>query len=166
MEPMARTARLAAASIAALTLLASCASPWHTHVTSVPTTVPATATLRGEQVGGFACPSPAGAAPAVTTVPTTGVTALLLGRPGGPGGPGGAVTVTPTDPGFAPLLSDLAEPDQPRSGSVCPLYADVVLPVLARAGSEVIRVHIPVDGCGHYEAGARAAIYAGLNPRA
>lgn len=68
------------------------------------------------------------------------------------------MTLSSGDPRFAPLASALSEADLPRQSGPCPLYADVVQPVLARTTSQVLWVHVPVDGCGHYRTEARAAL--------
>lgn len=69
-----------------------------------------------------------------------------------------ATSVGPSSPWFPALLSALSASDVPRQSGPCPLYADVVQHLLARSATEVILVHIPVDGCGHYQGAAMTAI--------
>jgi hypothetical protein len=62
-----------------------------------------------------------------------------------------AVTVVAGTVHFGPLLAALTAADLPRSTRVCPMYADGVQVILASTQSGVMRVTIPVDGCGHYQ---------------
>lgn len=147
---MAKAGRGLAAAGAALTLLAACGS--NARSSSAPPPRPAGAVLRGTVSDSFNCPPSGGGAS--STVSTSAVTALLVcGREGKED-----VTLSPGDRRFAPLVSALSEADLPRQSGPCPLYADVVQPVLARTASQVLVVHVPVDGCGHYRTEARAAL--------
>ena len=162
---MATVVRALAAGLTAVVLLTACSSARSTTATAPPTTGAAGPVLRGEVTGPFVCP-PAGADPGSgATLPAASVTELLICSPAVPNGPRAAVTVGPSSPQFGPLLSALSGRDEPRAaGQICPLYADVVQPVLARTASTVLVVHIPVDSCGHYQAAARTALHSVTSP--
>ncbi|HVT21253.1 MAG TPA: hypothetical protein VHE57_07700 [Mycobacteriales bacterium] len=78
--------------------------------------------------------------------------------------PATAVTLPVGDPRFTDLLRALSLPDLPRAkGMMCPLYADLVQPVLARTASTAILVHLPVDGCDHVLSSVRSALAVVVN---
>ena len=62
-----------------------------------------------------------------------------------------AVRVVVGNVHFRALLEALTAADAPRSNAMCPLYADVTQVILARTRTGVVRVRIPIDGCGHYQ---------------
>ena len=62
-----------------------------------------------------------------------------------------AATVVAGNLHFGPLLDALTATDIPRSTRRCPMYAEAVQVILAKTRTGVIRVKIPVDGCGHYQ---------------
>lgn len=153
-------AGLAAATV---TACASTSPSGSGATTSVPESTTTTSAgpreLRGSPVARFACPTtPTEGGRAPVRVAVSSVTGVLLCPTATPSGSGSEVTLTPSDPAFDPLLVALARPDDPRSTGPCPMYADLVQPVVARTSSVVILVHVPVDGCLHYQAPARAAI--------
>jgi hypothetical protein len=116
-------------------------------------------TLRGVPVQTLACPAVGVSSvgkPATIDAPQT----FLLCPLGAPNEISGSVTVGAGVPAFDALVSALARPDVPPTGGVCPAYADLTQVVLAKTGAGVYRVSIPVDGCGHYERPALAALEA------
>jgi hypothetical protein len=70
------------------------------------------------------------------------------------------VTIRRGDSDLGRLRRALSAPDAPKSTGACPMYADVVQQVLAKTASGYLLVHIPVDGCGHYQSAALAALNA------
>jgi hypothetical protein len=79
-----------------------------------------------------------------------------------PGQPSKSVTIPAGRPAFDSLVSALSHADEPAPGpgTVCAAYADLTQIVLARTGSGVYQVSIPVDGCAHYERAALTALQA------
>jgi hypothetical protein len=72
-----------------------------------------------------------------------------------------AVTVTARSVGFTQLVSALSLPDVTRSpGMMCPEYAELLQPVIARTASTALLVHLPVDGCDHTLAAVSSALAA------
>jgi len=66
--------------------------------------------------------------------------------------------ITAKETAFAPLISALSRPDEPKTGAVCPAYADLSQLVLARTDESSYQVSIPTDGCGHYQRPALDAL--------
>jgi len=65
---------------------------------------------------------------------------------------------------FEALVSALSLPDGERAaGVMCPEYAELLQPVLARTESTALLVHLPVDGCDHTLAPVSAALGAVIN---
>jgi hypothetical protein len=59
---------------------------------------------------------------------------------------------------FELLVSVLSRPDDPKTGAVCPAYADLPQVVLVKTGKHSYRIVIPTDGCGHYQRPALDAL--------
>jgi hypothetical protein len=148
--------------VALLALLTACASA------SAPGTAPGSGTrstsssatptgaLRAAPVGAFVCSTQddqglAAGTGTPVTVPSGAVQAFLLCPLPLPTGPGKPVLVVRADPGFSALLGLLSSPDQPPTAQACAMYADAPQVVLARTAGGAYAVHIPVDGCGHYQ---------------
>jgi hypothetical protein len=106
--------------------------------------------LRGVPVTSLHCPPNLMQGVGGVPVPARDVTEFLLCPMPSPQR-STAVTVIAGTVHFGPLLAALTAPDLPRSTGVCPMYADAVQVILARTQSGVMRVTIPVDGCGHYQ---------------
>jgi hypothetical protein len=125
------------------------------------TTQSARPTIRGAQVPTFSCG--ARATTQQVEVAPAAVTGLLLCR----SVPvyNRVVRVTPSDRVFTALVRALSVPDEPRASGACPAYADVPQPVVARTASETLVVHIPVDGCGHYQREPLQALHAARTGR-
>jgi hypothetical protein len=68
------------------------------------------------------------------------------------------VILRPGDSAFAPLVTALAEPDAAKSTGPCPEYADLTQLIFATTTAGRVLVHIPVDGCDHYEGDALKAL--------
>lgn len=114
--------------------------------------------VRGPHLSSFSCHGhvvgrSAGVAP-------SRVTAFRLCPLDAPNSARQTVTVRQGDPYFARLQRSLSAPDAPPYDGPCPLYADLPQRVLANTASGAVLVHIPVDGCGHYQPAARSALYA------
>lgn len=92
-------------------------------------------------------------------IPLGSVSALFVCPLRTPGARQQRIVVRPGMPGFVPLLRALAAPDQPRSHDPCPEFADVTQTVLATtADATAYVIALPVDGCGHYQPAALAAL--------
>ncbi|HVW79790.1 MAG TPA: hypothetical protein VHB69_02465 [Mycobacteriales bacterium] len=114
--------------------------------------------IRGSALGVYSCRAQASGT-AVSVAPRQ-VYRFRICAQLDPGASGRTVNVKRGDHDFARLRSALSAPDQPRTTGVCPMYADVSQAILARTASGDLLVHIPVDGCGHYQSAALAAISA------
>jgi hypothetical protein len=138
--------------LSAVLVVTACSSPRAVSTPrSTSTTARSTATpgLRGIPVSRFECHPPPElpvAKPKRLATPQ----ALLLCPPGLPGQSSRPVTITANQGSFAALISALSRPDEPKTGAVCPAYADLIQVVLARTGENAYRVSLPADGCGHY----------------
>jgi hypothetical protein len=143
--------------------VSACGSPAHvgppsSSHTSKPSSSPSAsssssahgAVLRGVPVTFLRCPPNLMQGVGGVPVPARDVTEFLL-CPMPSARRSTAVTVSASTVAFGPLLAALTAPDLPRSTRVCPMYADAVRVILARTRSAVMRVTIPVDGCGHYQ---------------
>jgi len=117
-----------------------------TPATTAPS--PPTSGLRGVRVAGVQCPPVMTPGAQVEAVPEP--SSYVLCPLEVPGGSGGRVTIGRGDAQFSPLTTALSTPDQPATGQVCAMYADVPQYVLANAAGVVYQVSIPVDGCRHY----------------
>ena len=123
--------------------------------TSAPAgSVPPAAVVRGSPVGSLACPAPSsgGAVPASVSVPADRITTIVLCPLLGSSDAPSTVTIARGDARLAPLVAALSVADKPSppGQQVCAAYADAVQVVLAATPSGDLRVHVPVDGCGHY----------------
>jgi hypothetical protein len=148
-----RTIVLAAAVAVGASLLAGCSGG------TAKVTPPAQLSIRGTQLFGFTCS--AGGDPTPVTVAPSSVTEVRLCPPSTPTAPHRTVTVDQGDPMFARLVNALSAPDRPATSAVCPAYADVPQDVIGRTNSGLLlRIHVPVDGCGHYLAAALSALTA------
>ncbi len=113
--------------------------------------------LRGVLVSKFECP------PHLTSrVPTAtrivAVQVVLLCPLHVPGLPAKAITISKSQPQFAPLLAGLSVPDESSTSGPCPAYADLPQFVLARTTHGAYQVSIPVDACHHYQQRALQAL--------
>jgi hypothetical protein len=110
---------------------------------------PAQLGIRGTLLPTFSCDaSAAGGAVQVGSADVLEVRLCPLAAP--PPFDRPAATLTAGSAGFARLLSALSLPDvAPSPGTMCPEYADLVQPVIARTASAALLVHLPVDGCDH-----------------
>ena len=108
--------------------------------------------LRGVPVLSFSCPPKLGqgAGRVPVRVPAGDVTAFTLCPMSSSHYPT-AVRVVAGNVHFRALLEALTAADAPRSNAMCPMYADVTQVILARTRTGVVRVRIPIDGCGHYQ---------------
>ena len=113
--------------------------------------------MRGTPVGGLDCPAASAATggtgvPGSVSVPASQVSSVVLCPLTAPSSTGSPVTIGRSDPRFAPLVSALSLPDEtmPPGQHMCAMYADLVQVVLAATPSGDLRLHVPVDGCGHY----------------
>jgi hypothetical protein len=125
--------------LVATLLLSSC---WGSHA-------PVSA-VRGTSIANFACPATSRAGPAIRISPAT-VTALRLCRGAIPYGTGAEVDLTSSDATFGPLVAALAAPDLPTDHGPCLTYGDLPEVIEARSATAFLIVHIPVDGCKHYQ---------------
>jgi hypothetical protein len=153
---------IAAVVLSVVVGVSACGSPAHvgppsSSHTSKPSSSPSAssssahgAVLRGVPVTFLRCPPNLMQGVGGVPVPARDVTEFLLcTMPSARRST--AVTVSASTVRFGPLLAALTAPDLPRSTRVCPMYADAVWVILARTRSGVMRVTIPVDGCGHYQ---------------
>ncbi len=136
--------------VSVATVLASCAS---TKYSAPPAASPDV--LRGSSLEVVACPTSTPAGPAIT-MQTAEVKEIVLCpvREGiAPPTPGAPTTVAASNAAFAGLLAALAGPDltAERQAVYCPAYADNPQIVEAKSLVAVMAVHIPTDGCGHYQ---------------
>jgi hypothetical protein len=127
--------------------------------------------IRGTPLDAFACPTgPVVPAVPPVTRPPAAVTALLLCRLTGlVGGRWKSVpTLIRPGPELTVLVQDLARPNDNGfpGGDLCPAYANVELPVVARTRSGDVLVTLPVDHCHHYLEGPREAILKAMTPTA
>lgn len=112
-----------------------------------PVSPAAGADVRGASLPAFACTGPAGGDVRVPAADVGAVRLCALPALGGP-----AVTVRPDDPRWDQLLGALSADDVPPDpGAVCPAYANVEQRVVADSTRGPLVVHIPVDGCHHYQ---------------
>jgi hypothetical protein len=115
--------------------------------------------LRGTSLPAFSCTAKSDGTP-VKVAPST-VTEIRVCPLSTPVGGHRAYTVSQGSPHFAPLVRALAVPDGNRSpGVMCPMYAQLIQPVIGDSTSGPLLIHVPVDGCGHYLPGAMSALTA------
>jgi hypothetical protein len=107
-------------------------------------------TLRAVRTRSFECGAPTLAAQ-VVRVPVADIVAVMVCPLELNGASASPHTIGPSSSAYAPLLSALSAPDQPRTAHACPAYAEVAETVMARTPSGAFRVSIPVDSCGHHQ---------------
>ena len=112
--------------------------------------------IRGASLSGFACHSHRIGHSAKVT--PSSVTKFRLCPLNVPEQQSRTVTVGRGNENFAALSSSLSAPDEPAYDGPCPMYADVPQRVIAQTSSGAVLVHIPVDGCGHYQRAATTAL--------
>lgn len=145
--------------VVSVVLLAGC--------TDSPATTPVTPTeelriltgLRGTSLDGPECPTPTEDQGAVaqptpdTEIPhPTSLTLCTSGRR--------TYEITDDDPMFGRVLSGLSTPDPSDPPSGCDDYADSPVTLVAVTGEGYFLVHIPEDGCGHYNSQVKTTLYA------
>lgn len=155
--------RLLAAAGAALAALVTACGGSPAGPGTAPASPAAGAALHGAALATFACPA---RATGDRRVPAADVTAVRLCPR--PPVDARAVTLRADDPRWDRLLAALSAADvPPEPGQVCPAYADLEQRVVADSARGPLRVHIPVDGCRHYQravVGLLAAIRADPHP--
>jgi hypothetical protein len=122
--------------------------------------VPGQALVRGTHLPSFSCTAAGDAADGTGTTAGTDVTAApadvlsiricALNQPEPFNRPPEPITLLPDDSQFQSLASALSLPDAPRDPTqVCPEYAELRAPIIARTASTAFLVHYPSDSCGH-----------------
>jgi hypothetical protein len=135
----------------AAVLIGGCAAASATATTPSPS-------IRGPEMSAYSCHGHVvGHSGGVTP---SRVTAFRLCPLNAPNSVRKTVTVLRGDGDFARLLRALSAPDLPPYDGPCPMYADLPQRVLAETATGARLVHIPVDGCGHYQSAALSALSA------
>jgi hypothetical protein len=115
--------------------------------------------IRGDAIGVFSCTAKSEGT-SVRVAPST-VSEIRVCPLKTPVGTHHAYAIERGSPQFAPLVRALAAPDGKHTpGVMCPMYAQLIQPVIADSASGPLLVHVPVDGCGHYLPGAMSALTA------
>jgi hypothetical protein len=149
--------------VVSVLLLAGCTdTPAATPVTDM---VPVPTGLRGTTLDGPDCPMPESDQGAVAQ-PTpdammprpTSLTLCTTGRR--------TYKIADDDPQFGRVLDGLSTPDPSQPPPGCDDYADAPVSLVAATGDGYYLVHIPEDGCGHYNPQVKKTLYAAMLPSA
>ena len=132
-------------------LLSACSGSSSDH-----TAGPSQPAIRGARLASFSCQAASDPGRAVSVSPVQVVRLRLCPVQGNEFEP--TATVRPAYVGFSHLLDVLGAPDEPRSSDPCPEYADLQQTIVADTPAGAVLVHIPVDGCEHYQRPALDAL--------
>ncbi|HVV75794.1 MAG TPA: hypothetical protein VHC43_07130 [Mycobacteriales bacterium] len=118
--------------------------------------------IRGTELASFGCPpKPTGTAAKVAPSSVVELTVCPTLAPSPFNKPDRAISLARDSTRFETLLTALSLPDQAAAkGELCPEYAELIAPIIAKTASTSLLVHVPSDGCGHMLPAVRTALSA------
>lgn len=147
--------------VAAASICLSSCSGGHPTARSAPPS----AAIRGSALSAFACSAKPGAQQlSVDPATVVELRVCALSAPAPFNRPAHAISLSRSSAGFDGLLRALSLPDESSTpGQMCPEYAELRAPILARTASQDLLVHLPADGCDHTLPAVSSALAAVTN---